>query len=128
MGVHCGPTAWHRHAPRMRFRHWRISEAVRSSTATDRPSGARAWEQEIGSSHSPWLAGDFLFVLANDNALVCLTRSDGKVRWARQLQRYENEKKKSDPVLWAGPVLGGNRLVALSSLGEALSVAPDSGE
>ena len=90
--------------------------------------GDRVWEQQIASSHSPWVVGDYIFVLANDNELVCLTRSEGKVRWARPLRRYEDEKAKSDPILWAGPVLGGNRLIVLSSLGEAVSVSPYTGE
>src|SRR5205823_6696554 len=51
-----------------------------------------------------------------------------KVRWASQLRRYENEKKKSDPIAWAGPVLGGNRLIVLSSQGEAVFVSPYTGE
>lgn len=94
----------------------------------DLRSGDRVWEQQIASSHSPWVAGDYVFVLANDNELVCLTHKEGKVRWVRPLPRYEDEKAKSDPILWAGPVLGGNRLIALSSLGEAVSVSPYTGE
>lgn len=96
--------------------------------AIDLRSGDRVWEQQIASSHSPWVVGDYVFVLANDNDLVCLTRGEGKVRWASQLRRYENEPKKSDPIAWAGPVLGGNRLTVLSSLGEAVSVSPSTGE
>lgn len=91
--------------------------------AIDLRSGDRVWEQEIASSSSPWVVGDYVFVLANDNQLVCLTR-EGKVRWVHQLRRYENEKDKSDPILWAGPVLGGNRLIVLSSTGTAVSVSP----
>jgi outer membrane protein assembly factor BamB len=96
--------------------------------AIDLRSGERVWEQQVASSHSPWVVGDHVFVLANDNQLVCLTRGEGKVRWASQLRRYENEKAKSDPIVWAGPVLGGNRLIVLSSLGEAVSVSPYTGE
>lgn len=90
--------------------------------------GDRAWEQEISSSHEPWLAGDYVFVLANDNELVCLTRNDGKIRWVAPLPRYEDEKAKSDPIRWAGPVLGGNRLIALSSTGVAMTISPLDGK
>jgi outer membrane protein assembly factor BamB len=90
--------------------------------------GDRVWEQQIASSHSPWVVGDYVFVLNNDNQRVCLTRNEGKVRWARQLARFEDEKNKSDPILWAGPVLGGNRLIVLSSTGEAMSISPFTGE
>jgi outer membrane protein assembly factor BamB len=95
--------------------------------AIDLRTGDRVWEQEIGSSYSPWVAGDYVFVLANDNQMVCLTRDEGKVRWVRQLPRYVNEKDRSDPIMWAGPVLGGNRLIALSSRGETISVSPYTG-
>jgi len=95
--------------------------------AIDVRTGDRVWEREIASSHSPWLVGDYVFVLANDNTLVCLMRNDGKVRWVRPLQRFEDEKAKSDPILWAGPVLGGNRLVVVSSTGQAVSVSPETG-
>jgi len=96
--------------------------------AIDLRSGDRVWEQDIASSHSPWVAGDYVFVLANDNTVVCLTRKDGKVRWVHQLPRYQDEKAKSDPIRWAGPVLGGNRVIVLSSLGDAVSLAAETGQ
>ena len=96
--------------------------------AIDLRTGDRVWEQEIGSSYSPWVLGGYIFVLANDNQMVCLTRDEGKVRWLRQLPRYGDEKERSDPIMWAGPVLGGNRLIALSSRGELVSLSPQTGE
>ena len=96
--------------------------------AIDLRSGDRVWEQQVASSHSPWVVGDYIFVLNNDNQAVCLTRDQGKIRWASQLQRYEDAKAKSDPIAWAGPVLGGNRLIVLSSQGEAVFLSPTTGE
>ena len=110
-----------------RGRVFAISHSGRM-TAIDLRRGDRIWEREIGSSHSPWVVGEYVFVLANDNELLCMTREAGKIRWVRQLRRYEDEKAKSDPILWAGPVLAGNRLLVLSSLGEAASVSPSTGE
>ena len=94
----------------------------------DLRTGDRVWEQEIGSSYSPWVAGEYVFVLSTNNELVCLTRAEGKVRWLRQLPRWEDEKERSGPLLWAGPILGGDRLIALSSGGESMSVSPFTGE
>jgi len=96
--------------------------------AIDLRSGERAWEQDIGSTHSPWVAGDYVYVLSNDNELVCLTRNEGKVRWVWRLPSYENPKKRKDPMIWAGPVLGSDRLIVLSSVGDAISVSPYTGE
>jgi outer membrane protein assembly factor BamB len=96
--------------------------------AIDLRTGDRVWEQDLGSSHAPWAAGDFVYVLAGDDDLVCLTRQDGKVRWVRELPRFENEKKRKDPLTWTGPVLAGDRLIVASSEGEGISLSPYSGE
>jgi outer membrane protein assembly factor BamB len=96
--------------------------------AIDLRTGERAWEQELGSTHSLWVAGDYVYVLSTDNELICLTRNEGKVRWVRLLPSYENEKKRQDPMTWAGPVLGGDRLIVLSSDGGAISISPYTGD
>ncbi len=96
--------------------------------AIDLRSGERDWEQDIGSTHGPWVAGDYVYILTNDNELLCLTRNEGKVRWLRQLPSYEDEKAKEDPIQWAGPVLGSDRLILVSSDGWALSVSPYTGK
>ncbi|HLJ62463.1 MAG TPA: PQQ-binding-like beta-propeller repeat protein, partial [Stellaceae bacterium] len=96
--------------------------------AIDERTGDRIWEQDIGGTHGPWLAGDYLYVLGNDNDLYCLTREDGRVRWAAELPRYENEEKKTGPIRWSGPVLVSDRLVVVASSGEALSISPYTGK
>lgn len=96
--------------------------------AIDRRTGTEAWEQPIGGSHGPWVAGDYVYVLSNDDELFCLTRGDGKVRWVRQLPRYRNAKDRSGPIVWSGPVLGGDRLIVLSSTGEAMFLSPFTGQ
>jgi outer membrane protein assembly factor BamB len=96
--------------------------------AIDLRRGDRVWEQEVGSSNQPWVVGDYVFVMANDNQVACLTRNEGKIRWVSPLRRYDDEKDKSGPIRWAGPVLGGNRLLTLSSAGDAVSVSPYTGE
>jgi outer membrane protein assembly factor BamB len=96
--------------------------------AIDLRSGDRLWDQEIGGIHGPWVAGDYIFVLSNDNELACLSRNDGKVRWVRRLPSYEDEKAKEDPIRWAGPVLGGDRLIVTSSIGDAMAISPYTGD
>ncbi len=65
--------------------------------AIDLRSGERVWEQDIGSTHGPWVAGDYVYILSNDNELVCLTRNDGKVRWLRQLPELRGRKGEGRP-------------------------------
>jgi outer membrane protein assembly factor BamB len=95
--------------------------------AIDLRSGERDWEHSIGSDYGPWVAGDYAYLLSTDQVLLCLTASEGKVRWLRRLPKYEDEKKRADPIEWAGPVLGGDRLIVVSSDGWALSVSPYTG-
>jgi outer membrane protein assembly factor BamB len=96
--------------------------------AIDLRTGDRVWEQEIGGTHGAWVAGDYIYVLSNDITLVCLMRQDGKVRWVRELPRYEDEEKKKEPIRWGGPILAGDRLVVTASNGEAFSVSPYTGK
>jgi outer membrane protein assembly factor BamB len=95
--------------------------------AIDLRTGDRVWEQNVGSTHAPWAAGDFVYVLDNDNEVVCLTRDDGQVRWVRPLPRWEEPDKHRDAILWTGPVLAGDRLIVVGSTGEALSISPYDG-
>lgn len=96
--------------------------------AIDQRSGARAWERSIGGVDMPWVAGEFIFVLSNDNELYCLTRDGGRIRWVQPLPRYENPDKKKDPIRWSGPVLAGDRLIVTGSHGEVMTVSPYTGE
>ena len=96
--------------------------------AIDLRTGERVWEQEIGGTHGPWVAGDYVYVLGNDVDLYCLMRQDGRVRWVHELPRFEDEKKKKDPIRWAGPILAGDRLIVVGSNGDAYSLSPYDGK
>jgi outer membrane protein assembly factor BamB len=110
-----------------RGRVYAVSHSGRM-VAIDLRTGDRVWEQEIGSTHGPWIAGEYIYVLGSDVDLLCLRGQDGHVRWVRELPRFEDQKDKKDPVRWAGPVLAGNRLIVVASNGDALSVSPYTGE
>jgi outer membrane protein assembly factor BamB len=110
-----------------RGRVYAISHSGRLA-AIDLRTGDRIWEQEIGGTNTPWVAGDFVYVLSNGGELICLMRRDGRVRWIHELPRYENPERKRGPLQWSGPLLAGDRLIVLASNGEALSVSPYTGQ
>lgn len=86
-------------------------------------TGQRLWEQNIAGLSTPWLAGEWLFVMSDDGRLICLSRANGKIRWITSLGAFKNTKKnKGAPVYWSGPVLAGGRLLVLGSLGQIVSV------
>src|SRR3546814_11325626 len=96
--------------------------------AVDLRQGARAWEAEIGGVQMPWAAGDFIYLVTNDGQVVCLQRSDGRIRWVTPLQRFVDEEEQDEPIRWRGPVLAGDRLILAGSHGEVISVSPYDGK
>ncbi|HWY65743.1 MAG TPA: PQQ-binding-like beta-propeller repeat protein [Rhizomicrobium sp.] len=91
-------------------------------------TGERLWSREIGGIQTPWAAGDYVYVLDNTARLICLTRKDGRVRWIHQLPQYQHPDDKTDPIIWAGPVLVSDKLIAVSSNGYAEAVSPYTGK
>ena len=95
--------------------------------AMDVASGNRMWEQNIAGIATPWVAGEWIFVVTDDARLLCLARGSGKVRWIAQLQHFRNEKKQKGIISWVGPVLAGGKLVLGNSDGKLVFVSPADG-
>ena len=91
-------------------------------------TGQRLWELNVAGISTPWVAGDWLFVVTDEGKLLCLARATGKVRWMTQLQRYRDDKPKKGIVSWSGPVLAGDRLILASSEGQFANVSPADGK
>ncbi len=96
--------------------------------SVDLSTGQRLWEINLAGISTPWVAGEWVFVVTDDARLLCVSRGSGKVRWVSQLPRYRKEKKKADPVTWTGPILAGDRLILASSQGQLINVSPVDGQ
>ena len=90
----------------------------------DLRTGRRVWERQIGGLETPWVAGDYLFVVPSDSEIAALGRADGRILWVQSLPRWGNEAKKKDPITWTGPVLASDRLIVAGSHGQALTISP----
>jgi len=104
-----------------------ISHASRM-VALDLRTGTRLWDRNIGGLHMPWVAGEYIFLVNNQQQVLAITRRGGRVKWITQLRQWEDEEDRTDPVTWVGPVLAGDRLILGSSLGDILSVSPYTGQ
>ena len=80
--------------------------------------GAPVWNKPLSSFNTPWIAGDYAFVLTSDNTVVSFMKYDGRVRWATKLEGFEDMKRKLYPITWRGPVLAGGKLALVSSKGK----------
>ena len=54
--------------------------------AIELATGQRVWERNFAGVSTPWVAGDFIYVVTLDAQLICLTRGEGKVIPSRQVQ------------------------------------------
>jgi outer membrane protein assembly factor BamB len=96
--------------------------------ALELATGQRVWERNFAGVWTPWAAGDYLYLVTIEGEVLCVTRSEGKVRWVSRLTQYRNPKKKTKPIQWAGPVLAGERLWFTSSNRELVAVDPYEGK
>jgi outer membrane protein assembly factor BamB len=94
----------------------------------DLRSGRRLWEREVATGDTPWVAGDWLFLLSTAGQLAAIQRIDGRVAWVTQMPRFEDEEKEKDPIHWIGPVLVGDRLILGSSNRLLMAVSPYTGD
>jgi outer membrane protein assembly factor BamB len=81
--------------------------------------GSQVWSQEIAGSQTPWVAGDYVFVISNRATLAAVAKRNGAVRWSVTLPGAGT---------WAGPVVGGGRLLVVGSAGQLVSVSPQTGQ
>lgn len=97
-------------------------------SAFDMIQGQRLWTQPVASTNTPWVAGDWVFILSADNTLLCLAKATGAIRWTYPLSRFENEEKKRDPIHWSGPVLVGGNVAVVSSNGALALISAAEGK
>lgn len=91
-------------------------------------SGQKVWDLPVGSTNTPWVAGDYVFVLTSDNILLGLQKFNGHIRWSTRLASYQDEEKKKDKITWRGPVLVDGKLALVASNGQLLLVDAESGK
>jgi outer membrane protein assembly factor BamB len=96
--------------------------------ALELATGQRVWERNFAGTSTPWVVGEFVYIVTLEGEVMCLTRREGKIRWVRALDRYKNPKKKSDPIQWSGPILAGDRLFLVSSNQQMVAMSPLTGE
>lgn len=95
--------------------------------ALDLVSGQRMWELNIAGLATPWVAGDWVFVVTQGDKLMCIYRQNGHIRWINPLPRFQKPKSQRGDIDYTGPVLAGNRLILAASNGQIIQVDPATG-
>ncbi|MFH5924290.1 PQQ-binding-like beta-propeller repeat protein [Roseomonas xinghualingensis] len=98
-----------------------------TSLSVDLRSGRRLWERDVGSTQSPAVVGEWIFIVTPEGQLVAMGRDDGRVRWLTLLDERSAKDRRRDPASFGTPLVVGGRILVPSSRGEAILVDPAEG-
>ena len=93
--------------------------------AIDLRTGETRWTLPVTSITTPWPVGDVVYVTDTSGNVICIARESGQVYWVVNLNK--GVKKPKDRADWSGPTLASNRLVLVSSKGQAVALDPKTG-
>ena len=51
----------------------------------DVPSGRRVWERQVAGEDTPYIAGDWMFVISAEQQIAAININDGRVAWITEL-------------------------------------------
>ena len=95
--------------------------------AVDLRSGDRVWTRNIGGVQPPYVAGPYLFFVSGQGDLIAMLKTSGKVIWNRPLGAYRDPEDREEPIIWAGPIAAGGRLLLPSDYGRMVVIDPANG-
>jgi outer membrane protein assembly factor BamB len=95
--------------------------------ALDLRSGRRVWQRDIAGANTPWIAGDFMFLVDSEQKVGAIDKNDGTVHWVEDLPRFNNPKRTKGLITWYGPSLVGGKLILVSDKAKMAVLDPISG-
>jgi outer membrane protein assembly factor BamB len=94
----------------------------------DVPTGRRVWDRQVAGEDSPYIAGDWMFILSARQQIAAININDGRITWVTQLPRWDDPAKEKDTLTWYGPLLVSDRLIVTGTSKDVLSVSPYTGD
>lgn len=86
------------------------------------------WQKEIASVTDFTIAGDFIYLIEDENNLLAIHRINGKVKWVKQLPDFKNSKKPQTKIIYNGVDLIGDKLFITDIWGNIYLISPLNGE
>jgi outer membrane protein assembly factor BamB len=96
--------------------------------AIDVRNGNYIWKKEIAGIVDFWMAGDFLFLIDNDNKLLALSKKSGGIKWLAQLPNLMKKNKPQTKIIYSGVIMAGDKLLISNINGELLIASPFDGK
>jgi outer membrane protein assembly factor BamB len=104
-----------------------VAGASGEMAAIDLGRGTRQWELALTSYDTPWIAGDFVFTIAQPGELVAVVRDRGQIRWVTRIADTLGADEVRPGTLWSGPVMVGGRLIVVGTSGDILAFSASDG-
>jgi outer membrane protein assembly factor BamB len=92
--------------------------------AVDLRTGQVRWTLPVSAITTPWPVGDVVYVIDDSGQVICVSRESGQVYWIHDLNAGAKKKQRG---FWSTPILASNRLITVSSKGEAVALNPKTG-
>ncbi len=89
-------------------------------------NGKFIWKKRLASITDFWIASDFIFLIDNDDKLICLSQKTGDVKYVSQLEKYRNENNPKSKNIYNGIIMAGGKLI-LANQREVLVANPQDG-
>jgi outer membrane protein assembly factor BamB len=94
----------------------------------DVPTGRRVWDRQIAGLDTPYVAGEWMFIVSAEQQIAAVNINDGRISWITQLPRWDDPDKRKNTLTWYGPLLVSDRLIVTGTSKDALSISPYTGE
>ena len=85
-----------------------LSSAIGKMIAINKKNGNRFWDADVSSSQTPAVNGNSIFVVNNNNEILCLDLINGGIRWSIELK---SDFSKNQKYIWQTPVIMNNKIV-----------------
>ena len=91
-------------------------------------TGAPLWDIKAGGVQTPWLAGNYLYVMTNSAQLMAVNTDNGLIKWVKQLPFWVDEDDQQEILHWQGPLLAGDKIFIANQLKDGYFISPYDGE
>lgn len=105
-----------------------VTSGLGQTEALSLVDGQRLWRSNFGGVSQPWIIGDWLYMVTEDNGLLCLDRKTGNLRWKVSLAPQETRKRPRSTIgFLSAPLVLGRRILVPSADGWLSSYSPYDG-
>jgi outer membrane protein assembly factor BamB len=95
--------------------------------AIDARTGQRGWAVRFPTITTPVVVGSYLIATSIDGQIAAFDRLTGDVIWAADVQRFKNEEKRRERIIYTSPLVISGKMYVATSMGQLLRFSVQTG-